>query len=90
VVLPVALLRAKTRLGRALAVFVPVVAFHAVRLTIPLLVIQQPLNMRPGDVIASINIVLSLILAWVLYSYIGDTARHSQPIENLEASPLPN
>jgi hypothetical protein len=90
VVLPVALLRAKTRLGRAMAVFVPVVAFHVVRLTVPLLVIQQPLNMRPGDVIASINIVLSLILAWVLYSYIGDTARHSQPIENLEASPLPN
>jgi hypothetical protein len=75
IVVPIALLRAKTRLGRALAVFVPVVAFHVARLTVPLLVIQQPLKMRPGDVIASINVVLSLILAWVLYSHISDTTR---------------
>ena len=90
VVLPVALLRAKTRLGRALAVFIPVVAFHVVRLTVPLLVIQQPLKMRPGDVIASINIVLVLILAWVLYSHTGDAAHAAQPSGNLEGSHLLN
>lgn len=90
VVVPVALLRAKTRLGRALAVFTPVVAFHVVRLTVPLLVLQQPLKIRPGSVIFSINILLSLILGWVLYSYIGDTSRAEQPVGNLETSPSPN
>ena len=90
VVVPVALLRAKTRLGRALAVFVPVMAFHVVRLTVPLLVLQQPLEMRLGEVVASINMVLSFILAWVLYSHIGDAARAEQPSGDLETSPLPN
>jgi hypothetical protein len=90
VVVPVALLRARTRLGRAFAVFVPVVAFHVIRLTIPLLVIQQPLKVRPGDVMHSINIVLSLIFAWVLYSHIGDASRDAQPNGSLEASPLLN
>jgi hypothetical protein len=72
VVVPVAFLRAKTRLGRALAVFVPVVAFHVMRLTIPSLVIQQPIEFPTGDVVLSINVVLSFVLAWVLYSHIGD------------------
>lgn len=90
VVTPIALLRAKTRFGRVLAVFVPVVTFHVVRLIVPLLVIQQPLKIRPGEVVATINILLSLFLAWVLYSYIGDSAREAQPSGNLETSPLPN
>ena len=90
VVLPVAFLRAKTRLGRVLAVFIPVVTLFETRLIVPLLVIQQPLKMRPGDVIASINILLILILAWVLYSHVGDTARDAQPSGDLEAAPLPN
>jgi hypothetical protein len=72
VVVPVALLRARTRLERALAVFVPVVIFHVARLTVPLLVIQQPVKLGPGEVIFSISIVLSLVLGWVLYSYVGD------------------
>jgi hypothetical protein len=90
VVVPVALLRARTRLGRAVAVFVPVVAFHVVRLTVPLLVIQQPIQLHPGNVIATINVILSLILAWVLYSYIGDARREIQVEDSLEATPLPN
>jgi hypothetical protein len=72
VVVPVALLRARTRLERALAVFVPVVIFHVARLTVPLLVIQQPVKVGPGEVVFSISIVLSLVLGWVLYSYVGD------------------
>lgn len=90
IVVPIALLRAKTRLGRALAVFVPVVAFHVTRLSVPLLVIQQPLKVRPGDVMLSINVVLSLILAWVLYSHIGEASRDTQSSGSLKASPLPN
>ena len=90
VVVPVAFLRAKTRLGRALAVFVPVVAFHVARLTVPLLVIQQPIQLHPGNVIATFNVMLSLILAWVLYSYFGDTSRDMQLNDSLEESPLPN
>jgi hypothetical protein len=91
VVVPVALLRAKTRLGRALAVFVPVVAFHVARLGVPSLVIQRPLlKARPGDVILSINAVLSLLLAWALYSHVGGTSHNPQPNGSLEASPLPN
>jgi hypothetical protein len=86
VVVPVALLRAKTRLGRALAVFAPVVAFHIARLTIPLLVIQQPIKVRPGDVTATINIVLSFVLAWVLYNHIGKATYDAEPDGSLEAS----
>ncbi len=90
VVTPIALLRAKTRLGRALALFVPVITFHLVRFTLPFLVIQQPLSMRAGEAVATVNILLSLILAWVLYSYIGDKVGDAQPSENLEATPIPN
>jgi hypothetical protein len=90
VVTPIALLRAKTRLGRALALFVPVITFHLIRFTVPFLVIQQPLSMRAGEAVATINILLSLILAWVLYSFIGDMVDDSQPSENLEATPIPN
>jgi hypothetical protein len=91
VAVPIALLRTKTRLGRALALFVPVVAFHIIRLTVPLFVIQQPLSIRPGEIVATINILLSLILAWVLYSHVvANTARDIQPGGNLETSPLPN
>ena len=90
VIVPVAMLRAKTRLGRAFAIFVPVVVFHVIRLSVPSLVLQQSLHVGPGDVIASINILLSLILAWLLYSYIGGTARAAQPINDLGTTPLPN
>jgi hypothetical protein len=84
---PIALLRAKTRLWRAFALFVPMVAFHIIRLIVPLLVIQQPIKMRPGDVIFSINIVLILICAWLLYSHLGETTPDTQPDSNLQASP---
>jgi hypothetical protein len=90
VVAPVALLRARTRLGRACAVFVPVVIFHVTRLTIPLLVIQQPVKLSPGEVVFTISIVLSLLLAWSLYSHLGDPPRDAQPSGSLDPSLLPN
>jgi len=74
VVVPVALLRARTRLGRALAVFVPVAIFHVARLIVPLLVIEQPVKVGPGEVIFSISIVLSLVLGWVLYGQVGEAS----------------
>jgi hypothetical protein len=90
VVVPIALLRAKTRLGRALAVFVPLVTFHMLRLTVPLLVIQEPIRMLPGDVVATINILLSFVLAWVLYSEIGEARQESQSSSNLAIESLVN
>jgi hypothetical protein len=90
VVGPVTLLRARTRLGRALAVFAPVVVFHVARLMVPLLVIEQVVKLRPGDVIMSINAVLSLALAWALYSPMGDTLRGAQPSGRLDPSPSPS
>lgn len=90
VVAPVALLRARTRLGRALAVFVPLVAFHVVRLLVPAIVLGEPLKIMPGEIVASINMLLILILAWVLYSAIGEAAPVEQPGEGLEALPLPD
>ena len=90
VVVPVALLRAKTRQGRALAVFVPLVAFHLMLLTVPLLVIQEPIQMRPGTVIATINILLSFVLAWVLYSEMGEVREGAEISGNLATDPLVN
>ena len=74
VVVPVALLRARTRLGRALAVFVPVVIFHVARLTVPLLVIEQPVKVGAGEVVFSVGIVLSLVLGWALYGQVGEAS----------------
>jgi hypothetical protein len=83
VVVPVALLRAKTSLRRAMAVFVPLVTFHVLRLTVPLLVIQETVRMLPGDVVATVNIVLSFVLAWVVYSEVGEAKQESQTSNNL-------
>lgn len=90
VVVPVALLRSKTRLGRAMAVFVPLVAFHLLRLTVPRLVIQEPIRIHPGEVVATINIVLSFVLAWVIYSEIREARRESQASSNLAIDRLVN
>ncbi len=90
VILPVALLRARTQLGRAFAVFVLVVAFHVIRHTVPAFVLQQPLNVLSGDMIISINVLLSLILAWLLFSHFGESTRPVKPNEELQKFPLPS
>ncbi len=88
VVAPVALLRARTRLGRALAVFVPLVTFLVARLTVPLLALGRPItDLRPGDVL-SVNILLAFLLAWMLYDYVDAASPEPQP-DNLEPTPLP-
>jgi hypothetical protein len=90
VVVPIALLRARTRLGRILAVFLPLLAFHILRLGVPLLVIQGPIQMRPGNVIATINILLSFVLAWVVYDAIAGTKQDFQASSDLAADPVAN
>lgn len=84
VVVPVALLRARTQLGRAAAVFVPVAIFHLARLTIPGLVTQPKFVLPLGDSVHSLNILLSLAMAWVLYSKISSS---SYPVEAEDRDP---
>jgi hypothetical protein len=79
VIVPAGLLRARTRLGRALAVFGPVVAFLVLRRIIPLVMSRQPLELSGGELIFSLNILLSLLLAWALYSHLGTQASEAQP-----------
>lgn len=70
---PLAFLRAKTGLQRALALLVPVILFHAARLIVPVLVTQRTLmEVLPGDLIFSINGVLSILIALILYASFGD------------------
>jgi len=72
VLTPVGLLRAKTRRGRALAVFVPVVVFLVVRLAVPILITGRSFAvLRPGDTGMSLNVLLTLILAWFLYNHMA-------------------
>jgi hypothetical protein len=89
VVTPIALLRAKTNLGRTLAVFVPVVGFHVIRIITPSIVIRGPHLVPWGDIILSINVLLSFVIAWVLYSHIGGAAQVLQPDDGFAATPLP-
>jgi hypothetical protein len=65
VVTPVALLRARTRLGRLLAVFIPVGIFLIARIAVPDLVLPGPHLMPWGDILLSINVML-IFMAWVL------------------------
>jgi hypothetical protein len=85
VVVPLALLRARTRLGRALAVFLPLVIFHGLRITVPLLVIQEPIRVLPGEVVWVINILLSFVLAWVVYNVVEEIQEGAE----VESSVLP-
>ena len=88
VVVPLAFLRAKSRLGRAVGVFVPVAAFLLALIAVPPLVTQQPFKVPWGEVIFSANIMLSLVLAWLLYSHFGEASRRAQSDASLEAAPL--
>jgi hypothetical protein len=90
VVVPVALLRARTRPGRALAVFVPLVAFHVLRLSVPLLVSQEPVKVMPGDIVATINILLSFALAWVVYAEVGQAGQEARAGNSVGTESLVN
>lgn len=72
---PAALLRARTRLGQAAAVFIPLLVFHAARIFVPLLAVGGTgISLPPGDVLLSANVLLCVWLAWILYSQPGEQA----------------
>lgn len=76
---PTGLLRAKTHLGRALALFIPATIFLAARLAIPALVLGQAYTIRPGDALISATVLLSLIIGWIFYGRLGSSPRDNQP-----------
>ena len=90
VLVPLALLRARTRQGRALAVFVPVVVFFVLHIIVPWLVIQGPVRINPGEVVWVINILLSFVLAWVVYSEIGDRTGEAKIESNAAQASMVN
>jgi len=87
VVTPVALLRARTRLGRALAVFVPVGIFHFARIAVPILVLPGTHQMPWGDILLSVNVMLSMFLAWFLYSDIYEAAHGEEMVSVVSYPP---
>ena len=79
VLAPIGLLRAKTRLGRAIALFVPAVLVLAARHAVPALVLGEAYPIRPGDALNSATVLLSLIIGWMLYSHIGGIQQEAPP-----------
>jgi hypothetical protein len=73
VVLPIGLLRARTKLERLLAVFIPLVVFGIARVALPLIVDQNPFAIRSGEIALSINVLLAFFMGWVLYGKLGET-----------------
>jgi len=80
VVTPIALLRARTRLGRALAVFIPVGIFLTARIAVPNLVLPGPHLTPWGDIMLSVTVMLNFVLAWVLYSGLDKTAHEEETV----------
>ena len=79
VLAPAGLLRAGTRLKKALAFFIPVLLFLTLRIvTLPLL-LGHALRTTPGELFISASILLSLILGWILYSHLGRTSIEDLP-----------
>jgi hypothetical protein len=78
IVTPVAMLRAATRGGLALAVFLPAAIFLVARIAVPLLVSPVLEGIPWGDVWVSVNVMLSLGLGWVLY---GELKESSDEVE---------
>ena len=79
VLAPAGLLRAGTRLKKALAFFIPVLLFLTLRIVTPPLVLGYSLRTTPGELFSSASILLSLILGWILYSHLGRTSIEDQP-----------
>lgn len=71
VLAPTGLLRARSRLGRAAAFFIPAALFLTARLAVPAIILGQAAAIRPGDALLSLTILLSLLLGWTLYGFLG-------------------
>jgi hypothetical protein len=86
---PILMLRAKTGLGRAAAVFIPVASFHLARLVLPKYLMSGVLSLPWGDTILTINVLLVVLLAWVLYSQPGTESSIEESAEGISASSSP-
>ena len=84
VLAPAGLLRAKTDLGRATAVFAPAIVFLVGRVAVPAFVLGEAARIYPGEIVFSGTILLSLVLGWILYRHIGRA-----PIEERLERPQP-
>jgi hypothetical protein len=80
VLAPTGLLRARSRLGRAAALFFSTALFLTARLAGPALVLGQAATILPGDAILSLTVLLSLVIGWILYGNLGDPERKDVPI----------
>jgi hypothetical protein len=90
VVTPIALLRARTRLGRLLAVFIPIGMFQIARIAVPNLVLLDYPHLVPwGDIMLSLNVLLNFVLAWVLYSNIEKAIQGEEIVEVVSSPPQP-
>jgi hypothetical protein len=89
VAIPIALLRARTRTRRVLALFVPLVVFHAARIIVPALVLQRPFEMPWGEIVLSINVLLLFVLAWILYDQFEQPVSDVEMEDSLEPASLP-
>ena len=90
VAIPVALLRARTRIRRALALFVPLVAFHAARIAVPAIVLPRPFEMPWGEIVLSSNVLLIFIAAWILYDQFEQQTNAARSESKLEPEALPS
>lgn len=82
----VGLLRARTRLGSALAVFIPLGVFHVARNLVPMLVLPELRQVPWGDILLSVNVLLTLLLAFLLYDHLEQAAPEPLPSSS---APLP-
>ena len=81
VLAPIGLLRTKTRLGQAIALFLPATIFLTARLAVPALVLGEAYTIRPGDVFISATVLLSLVAGWLLYGRVGSpTSTKTDPV----------
>jgi hypothetical protein len=90
VVTPIALLRARTPLGRLLAVFIPVGIFHIARIAVPALVRPGPEITPWGDILLSVNVMLNFALAWVLYTNIDQVTHREAVVGVMSLPPQPS
>ena len=90
VVTPIAILRARTRLGRLLAVFIPVGIFLIARIVVPNLVLAGWYQVPWGDIVLSVNVLLNFALAWVLYSHLEQARNEEETVVAVDPSPQPS
>ena len=88
VLTPIVLLRAKTEWARVLAVFGTAITFHGLRCLMLSGVMMSAAEWPAGDIVLSLNALLSLSLAWLWYSQMHVSAPDKQllaPIHGIQS-----